>query len=145
MTHHLLEVRDSTGQDKNWKIVITDVFGINQRILQGIHSVLYAGHLGYQKTLKKLQENFYWPDRTLDVRDFVLSCDVYHQQKSLHRLPVGLLKPQTWPEQRWAGVSLDFIMGLPRSEERYDGILRVVDRVTKMVHLVAMNQTIIAA
>ena len=35
-------------------------------------------------------------------------------------------------------------MGLPRSEEGYDGILIVVDRATKMVHLIAANQTIIA-
>ena len=36
-------------------------------------------------------------------------------------------------------------MGLPRSEEGYDGILTVVDRATKMVHLVAVNQTITPA
>ena len=33
-------------------------------------------------------------------------------------------------------------MGLPRSTEGYDGILTVVDKATKMVHLVAVNQTI---
>ena len=36
-------------------------------------------------------------------------------------------------------------MGLPKSAEGYDGILTVVDRATKMVHLVAVNQTITAA
>ena len=124
-----MEVRDSTGQDKKWKIVIPDVPGIKQNILQEIHSVPYAGHLGYQKTLKKLQENYYWPDHTLDVRDFVLSCEVCQQEKSVHRLPAGLLEePLTMPEQKWADVSMDFIMGLPRSEEGYVGILTVVDR-----------------
>ena len=145
LAHQLLEVRDSTGQEKKWRIVIPDVPGIKQKILQEIHSVPYAGHLGYQKTLKKLQENFYWPDHTLDVRDFVLSCEVCQQEKSVHRLPAGLLEPLTLPEQKWADVSMDFIMGLPRSEEGYDGILTVVDRATKMVHLVAVNQTITAA
>ena len=105
----------------------------------------YAGHLGYQKTLKKLQENFYWPDHTLDVRDFVLSCEVCQQEKSVHRLPAGLLEPLTLPEQKWADVSMDSIMGLPKSEEAYDGILTIVDRATKMVHLAAVHQTIIAA
>ena len=139
LAHQLLEVRDSTGQDKQWKIVIPDVPGIKQKILKEIHSVPYAGHLGYQKTLKKLQENFYWPDHTLDVRDFVLSCEVCQQEKSVHRLPAGLLEPLTLPEQKWADVSLDFIMGLPKSEEGYDGILTVVDRTTKMVHLAAVH------
>ena len=63
----------------------------------------------------------------------------------MHRVPVGLLEPLTLPEQKWADMSLDFIMGLRKSAEGYDGILTVVDRATKMVHLVAVNQTIIAA
>ena len=59
LAHQLLQVRSSTGQDKKWRIVIPDVPCIKQKILQEIHSVPYAGHLGYQRTLKKLQENFY--------------------------------------------------------------------------------------
>ena len=35
-------------------------------------------------------------------------------------------------------------MGLPRSTKDFDRILTVVDRATKMVHLVAVNQTITA-
>ena len=49
--------------------------------MQEVHSVPYAGHLGYQKTLKKIQQNFYWPDHTLDVREFVLSCPVCQEEK----------------------------------------------------------------
>ena len=40
---------------------------------------------------------------------------------------------------------MDFIMGLPQSEAGNDGILTVVDRATKMVHLVPVRQTITAA
>ena len=79
------------------------------------------------------------------MRDFVLSCEVCQQEKSIHRLPASLLEPLTLPEQKWADVSMEFIMGLPRSEEGNDGILIVVDRATKMVHLVVVNQTITAA
>ena len=104
----------------------------------------HAGHLGYQKTLKKLQENFYSPGHTLDARDFVLSYEVCQKEKSVHHLPAGLLEPLTLLEKKWADISMEFIMGLPKSEEGYDGIPIVVDRATKMVHLVAVNQTIIA-
>ena len=139
MAHQLLEVRECTGKDRPWRLVIPDVPSIKQKIMQEVHSVPYAGHLGYQKTLKKIQQNFYWPDHTLGVRDFVLSCEICQQEKSVHRLPAGLLEPLTLPEQKWADVSLDFIMGLPKSAEGFDGILTVVDRATKMVHLVAVN------
>ena len=63
----------------------------------------------------------------------------------MHCVPAGLLEPLTLPEQKWADVSLDFIMGLPKSAEGYDGILTVVDRATKMVRLMAVNQTITAS
>ena len=105
----------------------------------------HAGHLGYQRTLKKLQENFYWPCHTIEVRDFVLGCEVCQQEKSVHHLPAGLLEPLTLPKQKWADVSMDFIMGLPKTDNGFDGILTVVDGATKMVHLVPLQQTIIAA
>ena len=95
--------------------------------------------------LKKLQQNFYWPDHTLDIREFVTSCPVCQAEKSVHRQPAGLLQPLQLPDQKWADISLDFIMGLPKSESGRDGILTVVDRATKMVHLIPVYQTINAA
>ena len=75
----------------------------------------------------------------------MLGCEICRQEKSVHRLPAGLLEPLTLPEQKWADVSMDFIMGLPKAETGHDGILTVVDRATKMVHLVPVQQTISAA
>ena len=118
---------------------------IKRTILEEIHSVPYSGHLGYQKTLKQIQKTFYWTDLVLDVRDFVLGCPVCQQEKSVTKLPAGLLEPLALPEQKWADVSMDFIMGLPRSSNGNDGILTVVDRATKMVHLVPVKQTITAS
>ena len=66
----------------------------------------------------------------------MLGCEVCQQEKSVHRLPTGLLEPLTMLEQKWADVSMDFIMGLPKTDNGFDGILTVVDRATKMVHLV---------
>ena len=145
LARQLFEVRQCIGTDRTWRLVILDVPSIKQKLMQEVHAVPYVGHLGYQKTLKKLQQHFYWLDHTLEIRDFVLSCEICQQEKSVYRVPAGLLEPLTLPEQKWADVSLDFIMGLPKSAKGYDGILTVVDRATKMVHLVAVNQTITAA
>jgi len=49
------------------------------------------------------------------------------------------------PEEKWADISMDFIMGLPVSEQGNDRILIVVDHATKMVHLVPVKQTLTAA
>ena len=92
-----------------------------------------------------MQQNFYWPDHTLDIREFVLGCSVCQSEKAVHRVPAGLLQPLQLPEEKWTDLSMDFIMGLPQSETGNDGILTVVDRATKMVHLVPVRQTITAA
>ena len=145
MRQSLLEMQNEDAQDKNWKVVIPNDPEIKKTILDEIHSVPYSGHLGYQKTLKQIQKTFYWTDLILDVRDFVLGCPVCQQEKSVTKLPAGLLEPLTLPEQKWADVSMDFIMGFPRSSNGNDGILTVVDRATKMVHLVPVKQTITAS
>ena len=141
LSHGFLQLQNLTTQDKTWKVVIPNDVAIKRTILEEVHSVPYAGHLGYQKTLKKIQSNFYWTDLILDVRDFVLGCPVCQQEKSVHKVPAGLLEPLTLPEQKWADVSMDFIMGLPRTDNGNDAILTVVDRATKMVHLVPVKQT----
>ena len=129
----------------HWRIVIPDVPEIKQQIMREMHEIPYSGHLGYHKTLKKIQQSFYWPEHTLEIRDYVLGCSVCQQEKAVHHVPAGLLQPLKLPEQKWADVSLDYIMGLPKTDAGNDGILTVVDRATKMVHLAPVKQMITAA
>ena len=92
LARQLLEVRQCTGTDRTWRLVISDVPSIKQKLMQEVHAVPYAGHLGYQKKLKKLQQHFYWPDRTLEIRDFVLSCEICQQEKSGSSCPSRLVR-----------------------------------------------------
>ena len=145
LSSKILELQDQEEEHKTWRIVVRNDPAIKGRIMEGLHSVLYAGHLGYQKTLKQIQKTFYWPDLTIEVRDYVLDCEVFQKEKSVSRVPAGLLEPLTLPEQKWADVSMNFVIGLPISDEGHDGILIVVDRATKRVHLVPVKQTISAS
>jgi len=43
------------------------------------------------------------------------------------------MKPNEAPDRRWKWISMDFITDLPKSEED-DGILIVIDRLTKIAH-----------
>ena len=140
LSHGFIEIKLENTEDRQpWRIVVPAVEDARRKILQEIHAVPYAGHLGYHKTLKRLQKTFYWPDHTVEVRDFVLGCEVCQTEKSVHKLPAGLLQPLKLPEDKWRDISLDFIMGLLVSEKKNDGILTVMDRATKMVHLVPVQ------
>ena len=48
------------------------------------------------------------------------------------------------PERKWTDIGIDFIVGLPMTKNHHDAIMTVVDRCTKMVHLVPTATTVSA-
>ena len=85
LTGGLLEMRDNAKNKRiQWRLVVPDVPELKKQIMRELHEVPYSGHLGYHKTLKNIQRTFYWPDHTLDIRDFVLGCSVCQQEKAVH-------------------------------------------------------------
>ena len=72
----------------------------------------------------------------------MLGCEVCQKEKSVSKVPAGLLELLTLPKNKWANVIMDFIMGLPVSDERHDGIIIVTDKATKVIQLVPLKQTI---
>jgi hypothetical protein len=61
--------------------------------------------------------------------------------KAEHRHPVGLLQPLPIPEKKWEVITMDFIIGLPRTNKKHDSIMVVVEKLTKDAHFVPVNTT----
>jgi len=55
------------------------------------------------------------------------------------RCPAGLLQPLTIPSGKWEDISMDFIVGLPKTAKGYDSIWVVVDRFTKSTHFIPVK------
>lgn len=60
------------------------------------------------------------------------------KNKFENKLPPGLLQPLPLPETAWTHITMDFIEGLPKSDNK-DVIWVIVDRFTKYAHFVALS------
>ena len=86
------------------------------------------GHFGVEKTLNILHEHF-----------FCSNCIVCHKRKSkiMHH---GLYTPLPIPSSPWTDISMDFVLGLPRSKRGKDSIFMVVNRFSKMTHFIPCHK-----
>lgn len=106
------------------------------------HNPAVSGHLGRDKTLDRLQRDYYWPAMTDHVARFIRSCPSCQINKPSNQLPIGLLSPLQIPTQRWQSVSLDLVTDLPRTKRGFDTIVVFVDRLTKMIHIAPTVKTV---
>ena len=61
--------------------------------------------------------------------------------KAGHQRPARLLKPLEIPMWKWENITMDFVVGLPRSPRDKDAIWDVIDRITKVAHFILMKTT----
>lgn len=81
----------------------------------------------------------WWTRMKREVAKYVSECDTCRRIKADHLKPVGLLQPLSIPAWKWKDISMDFIVGLPRTSRHLDSTRVIVDRLTKCAHFLPVR------
>jgi hypothetical protein len=113
---------------------------MRELLVREAHGGGLMGHFGVKKTLDILHEHFFWPKMKKDVNRICGGCITCRKAKS-KVLPHGLYTPLPVPSEPWVDISMDFVLGLPRTKRGRDSIFVVVDRFSKMAHFIPCHKT----
>lgn len=70
---------------------------------------------GFLRTYRRLKRNLYWEGMKGDLQLFVQACDVCQSKKYAVTPPQGQSQLLPILIKVWSDISLDFILGLPKS------------------------------
>jgi hypothetical protein len=100
---------------------------MRENLLKEKHSGGLAGHFDHDKTFAQVASSYYWPSMRAEVKEFVNNCKIFQYSKG-KKQNNGLYQPLPIPERPWDAISMDFVLGLPRTQRGNDSIFVVVDR-----------------
>jgi hypothetical protein len=117
---------------------------IRDEILQDHHNSPDVGHPGIHRMLELLKRTYWWPTIKTDVTAYVKGCSECQKNKIIRQPGHVSLSPLPIPEQPWQEISINMIGPLPKSDD-YDSILVIVNRFSKMIHLIPTTTSLSSA
>ncbi|XP_036317827.1 uncharacterized protein LOC118732824, partial [Rhagoletis pomonella] len=124
---------DHERETFKWKLWVPKT--LVEGLIKTAHCPPTKSHGGLAKTLERLRTNFYWPNITVDLKDFIASCDVCRQSKGPNTTLRPPMTAQYTVQRPFQKLYIDLLGPYPRSKQGNIGILIVLDHLTKFVLL----------
>jgi hypothetical protein len=70
----------------------------------------------------------------IKIARYVAKCDTCKRVKAIHMKAARPLQSLPIPTWKWEDISMDFIVGLPRTAKGFDSIWVIIDRLTNIAH-----------
>jgi len=123
------------------KIYIPWNIDSQRQVVSLCHDIKVAGHPRCWKTLELASRDYWWPQMSRYIRQYVSTYDLCLRTKPIRQALVGKLHPLRILDSRWDTLSVDFVMELPLSSG-HDAVMTVVDSVLKQAHFILMHTTV---
>jgi hypothetical protein len=123
----------------NNRIVVPKNEELRQQILDEAHLSRYSIHPGSTKMYQDFKKHYWWTKMKIEIARYVARCDTCRRVKAIHLKAAGPLQSLPIPTWKWEDISMDFIVGLPRTAKGYDSIWVIVDRLTKIAHFLPVR------
>jgi hypothetical protein len=91
------------------------------------------------KVLKTLKETLENPNWSPEIARYVARCHTCRHVKAVHMKIAGPLQSLPIPTWKWEDISMDFIVGLPKTTKGFDSIWVIIDRLTKIAHFLPIK------
>jgi hypothetical protein len=74
-----------------------------------------------------LKQHYWWTKMKIEIARYVARCDTCRRVKAIHMKTAGQLQSLPIPTWKWEDISMDFIVGLPRTAKGFDSIWVIID------------------
>jgi len=107
---------------------------LKEKILWENHDVVDVGHLGQQRMMELLKQNYWWLGLKEDVKRYIQRCFKCQQNKVQHQKKLGELHPLEIPQGLWQEININIVGPLSKSNGM-DAIVVIVDQFTNIIQL----------
>ncbi|KAJ9558461.1 hypothetical protein OSB04_013075 [Centaurea solstitialis] len=133
----VISPKPGKGRDEAFADLYDNASRQESKIIKELHG---EGHVGRDRTLQLVQSSYFWPTMRKEVDRFIKRCKICQVSKGT-ATNAGLYLPLPVPLQPWVDISMDFVLGLPRTQRGNDSVFVVVDRFSKMVPFIPCKKT----
>ena len=109
------------------------------KLIKEVHDQPAVGHPGTEQILNIICQFYHWSAMRKDIEQYLRNCYVCKQAKLAQDAYNSLFQPLPVPQRPWVDLTMDFVVGLPRSQG-YNAILIVVDRLSKEKHYIPCTE-----
>lgn len=132
----VLYKKNYSGQGARLLLVVPRT--LRAHVFRSLHDDATCGHMGFARTLQRIQQRFYWPKMRHDTEKYVAGCEQCQRHKRPTATPPGLLHPVPPPNSPFETVGVDLLGPFPRSSSNNRWVVVCVDHLTRYAETAAI-------